>query len=275
RRVIAYPIWMWHWSDPSDPALPWPQFRTLDVDPAVKARAIAAFSSQIDGQDPTLRPEMLEHFLAEREVYIELGPESNDPPELGADYFEELHRRRDDPWRFLTRWYEERKRAIVLSGLLERRYGSALEVGCSIGVLTSGLADRCDELLAVDISAAAVHSAQQRVGARARVEQVDVSEQFPSGPFDLIVLSEVGYYFSAARLDAVLVAARGALNPNGELVACHWRHPVENYPLLGDEVHRRIGMLGLPRLVRHEEDDFLFEVFSNDDRSVGRREGLA
>ncbi len=275
RRTVAYPIWMWHWGDPSDPELPWSQFRVLPSDVELKSRAIREYRSQIEGAEPTLRPEMLEHFLNGRDVYIDLHTDPSPEPRLDAAYFDELHSRREDPWRFLTRWYEERKRAITIAALTRRRYASALEVGCSIGVLTAELAERCDELLAIDISPAAVVRARRRVGTSAQIEQRDVGEGFPRGPFDLIVLSEVGYYFSPDAIDAVLSAARDALTPEGELVACHWRHPVADYPLLGDEVHERLGALGIPRLMRHEEEDFLLEVFSRDSASVARREGLA
>lgn len=275
RRVVAYPIWMWHWSDPSDPRLPWSRFRISPVDVVVKARAIDAYRSQTEGDEPMLRHDMLEHFLLDREVFIELDTEGTLQQSLDSAYFDGLHLRREDPWRFLTRWYEERKRAITVASLTNSRYRSGLEVGCSIGVLTAELARRCDDLLAVDVSAIAVHNARRRLGNQARVEQFDVSDGFPVGPFDLIVLSEVGYYFAADKIESVLTAARNALSPSGEIVACHWRHPVEDYPLLGDEVHQRIRALGMTRLVRHEEEDFLLEVFSCDSRSVARREGLA
>jgi SAM-dependent methyltransferase len=201
------------------------------------------------------------------------------PSHLRSDYFDGMYARSDDPWGFLTRWYEQRKRAVTVAALARPRYATALEVGCSIGVLTEQLAERCDELLAVDLSAAAVTQARGRVGDRlrdrARIEVVDVGESFPPGPFELIVLSEVGYYFSAEKLAAVLASAVAALAPGGELLACHWRHPVADYPLSGDEVHEALAALGLPRLVRHLEEDFVLEVFSSDRRSVARREGLA
>ncbi len=193
---------------------------------------------------------------------------------LDSGYFEAVYARRDDPWRLRDRWYEQRKRDATMAALTRRRYRNALEVGCSIGVLTERLADRSRELLAVDVAASAVAQARERVGDRARVEQLDVVAAFPPGPFDLIVLSEVGYYFGDA-LDDVLAAARDALSDDGELLACHWRHPVADYPLSGDAVHARLPRLGLARLVRHEEEDFLLEVWSRDTTSVAGREGLA
>ena len=271
HTVAGYPIWAWHWGDPAARPLPVDRLRGIRVDASRKRRAIARNVSQIEGPDPMLHARMLEHFDRDREVFVMSEPSREG---LGRDYFERIYERRDDPWGYVDRWYEQRKRDATLAALPSERYDHALEIGCSIGVLTERLAERCGDLLAVDVSARAVERAQDRLGDRARVEQLDATAALPAGPFDLIVLSEVGYYFGDA-LDGVLAAARAALSPTGDLVACHWRHPVDDYPLSGDEVHARIAGLGLTRLVRHEEEDFLLEVWSGDARSVGRREGLA
>ena len=63
----------------------------------------------------------------------------------------------------------------------------------------------------------------------------------PDGSFDLIVASEVGYYWSLADLhratDWMLAAAR----PEATLLLVHWTAPVHDYPLTGDTVHEQIG----------------------------------
>ena len=193
---------------------------------------------------------------------------------LGAEYFDATYERHDDPWGLATRWYELRKRAILLASLPQESFERVLEIGPSIGVTTEALVDRATSLLCVDVSAAAVPRARERVGDRAIIEVRDVTTDFPEGEFDLVVLSEVGYYFGAAGLAAVLASIVAALHEHGTLVACHWRHPVADYPLSGDGVHEAIAGLGLDRLVRHEEEDFVLEVFSRDARSVARRTGL-
>lgn len=276
RTVAEYPIWAWHWGDPAATPLPADRLRGIRVDADRKGRAIARHASQVEGPEPMLHAGMVEHFTRDREVFVVSEPPADGASRrgLGRDYFERIYERREDPWGYLDRWYEQRKRDATLAALPSERYDHALEVGCSIGVLTERLAERCGDLLAVDVSALAVERARARLGDRARIEQLDATSTLPAGPFDLVVLSEVGYYFGDA-LDVVLDAARAALSATGDLVACHWRHPVEDYPLSGDEVHARIAGLGLARLVRHEEEDFLLEVWSADARSVGRREGLA
>jgi hypothetical protein len=52
------------------------------------------------------------------------------------------------------------------------------------------------------------------------------------------------------------------LEPEGTLLAVHWRHPVADYPRSGDDVHQVLAGRSEPaRLVRHDEPDFLAEVY--------------
>ena len=69
---------------------------------------------------------------------------------LPSAYFEAIYQADADPWRFATSDYEREKYAATLAALPLQAYRSGFEVGCSIGVLTSQLARRCDRLLAVD-----------------------------------------------------------------------------------------------------------------------------
>ncbi|WP_411701383.1 bifunctional PIG-L family deacetylase/class I SAM-dependent methyltransferase, partial [Conyzicola sp.] len=165
--LLEYPIWLWHWAAPDDAAVPWNRF--VELSPraealAHKKNAIAAYASQAEplsdqpGDEAMLLEPFLANFRGRHELFVR-----SEPVELGAAYFDDLYGRHDDPWGFTDRWYEERKRAVTLASLPEQHYGSALEVGCSIGVLTSELAGRCSALLAVDVSRAAVEAARARV----------------------------------------------------------------------------------------------------------------
>ncbi len=199
---------------------------------------------------------------------------------LDAAYFDRVYAGSDDPWSFRTRWYERRKYALTAAALPRERYANGFEAGCSIGELTGLLAERCDRLLAVDISPDAVRQAGERTAAHRHVtvEQRTLPDAWPQDSYDLVVVSEVGYYFSAADLDTLLTRAVASLQPAGTLVAVHWRHPVTDYPLSGDEVHAALARTaGLARTIRHEEEDFLLEVFAREPpaaRSVAAAEGL-
>jgi SAM-dependent methyltransferase len=199
---------------------------------------------------------------------------------LPAGYFDAMYANSPDPWSFRERWYEQRKRDVTMAALPARRYQRAFEPGCSIGLLTEALADRCDQLLAADASEAALVAARQRLGARpgVRLERRMLPGGWPEGepPFDLVVLSELGYYFDAGDLDLVLDLAAGSLADGGTLVACHWRHRVDDYPLAGDVVHAAVrARRELSRVVLHEEPDFLLEVFTvGEHPTVAQWEGL-
>jgi LmbE family N-acetylglucosaminyl deacetylase len=268
RRLVEYPVWLWHWGQPAADEMPWDRLASLPIDTEIKARALDEYRSQREGAAPVLRADFLENFARDTELFV-----TSDS--LRAGYFEAIHERKADPWGFESRWYEQRKRDITIASLPDERYATALEIGCSIGVLTDQLAGRVDDLRAVDVSAAAVERARARLGDRARIERADVLVAFPEGSFDLIVLSEVGYYFGRDGLAHVLDSVEAGLAPDGVLLACHWRHPVEDYPLTGDEVHEVLRDRELTLTVEHFERDFVLGVFRRDPRSVAERTGLA
>jgi SAM-dependent methyltransferase len=195
-------------------------------------------------------------------------------------YFEQLYAGDPDPWDFTHRWYDRRKHALTVGSLTRARYRSAFEPGCSTGTLTALLAERCERLLAVDAVPAAVTTAAERVAAfpQVTVRPGRMPDDWPDGHFDLVVLSELGYYFDDADLETLLDRAVAALEPGGDLVAVHWRHPVAEHARPGDEVHALLAARpGLERVAAHQEADFLLEVFTKvppSARSVAQREGL-
>ncbi len=160
---------------------------------------------------------------------------------LDREYFEDLYAQSPDPWSFETSPYERKKYERTLSVLQghQRSYRRALEVGCSIGVFTAMLAPLCEELLAVDVSERAVAAARERLhgSPHIRVERCRLPEETPEGPFDLIVASEVLYYWPEEVMLAALRRFEEALAPGGALLAVHWRQETKTYPLQGDEVH--------------------------------------
>jgi SAM-dependent methyltransferase len=186
------------------------------------------------------------------------------PGTLGAAYFEGMYQASPDPWGFSTRWYEARKYAITVAMLPAARYDRAFEPGCSIGVLTTMLAPRCGTLLSCDVSPAAVRAAAGRTAGlpQVRVERRTLPGDWPDGRFDLIVLSELLYYFGEGDLDTVLGQATGSLRPGGTLLAAHWRRPVADYPRTGDEVHAAIAARPeLTLIADHREPDFIAQAF--------------
>jgi LmbE family N-acetylglucosaminyl deacetylase len=79
--LLFYPVWMWHWSFPGDPAVPWDHAVQVPLAPGIAARkrlAIQCFHSQLslrDGTGPVLSPETIAHFTREAEVFFPVNRE--------------------------------------------------------------------------------------------------------------------------------------------------------------------------------------------------------
>ena len=80
---------------------------------------------------------------------------------LPPAYFEEKYRCDIDPWQFRTSEYEAEKYGATMRSLTEPFYERALEIGCSIGVLSSLLSVRCTSLVAIDASETAIREAKR------------------------------------------------------------------------------------------------------------------
>jgi LmbE family N-acetylglucosaminyl deacetylase len=273
-----YPIWAWHWSRPDDGALPPDQLRGVRLDPAVverKTTALECHSSQhrdlsaADGDEAILGPHMLEHFRRDVEIFVVDAPTEI----VSRAYFEELYQHDDDPWGLHERFYERRKRAALLAALTRPRFRRAFEPGCATGLLTAELASRCDEVVAWDIAGAAVEQTAARLRGRSEVEVAAgaIPDEWPTGRFDLIVLSEVGYY--CTDLPALTARLESSLGDDGVLVACHWRHRAPMHPHSAGAVHGAIGA-GHRLVVSHVEDDFLLHVWTRSGVSVAVAEGI-
>lgn len=155
---------------------------------------------------------------------------------LSPDYFAGLYADDPDPWRFASSGYERDKYAATLARLPRARYASALEIGCSIGVFTRALAERCDALLALDVVPPVLDAARARCADRPNVRFAlgAVPEAWPEGRFDLVVIAEVAYYLDRADLARLVRRVAGAVPPGGDIVLVHWTGQTD-YPLSGDE----------------------------------------
>jgi SAM-dependent methyltransferase len=156
-----------------------------------------------------------------------------------ATAFERQYQASADPWQYESSPYERAKYAATLAALPRPRYRAALEIGCSIGVLTAQLAPHCERLLAIDFAATALARARQRLAATPTVafRRMAFPAEHPTEQFDLIVLSEVGYYWSWDDLRLAKERIIGGLASGGHLLLVHWTPPIGDAPLNGDEVH--------------------------------------
>ncbi len=150
-----------------------------------------------------------------------------------AARFDALYREKPDPWAFETSDYERQKYAATLAALPAGRFRHAIEVGCSIGVFTRALADRCERVTALDVSAVALASAQARcAGLGVDFRQAEVPAQWPDGRFDLVVLSEVLYFLEPAEIEPLAQRIAEAAAPGAAVLLVNYLGPCDR-PLDG------------------------------------------
>lgn len=163
----------------------------------------------------------------------------SDSKSLKADFFEALYQQNPDPWEFATSEYEAQKYATTLDALPHSLYQSGFEIGGSIGVLTEQLAQRCHSLLSIDVSEIPQRQAIERCQHlnNIRFELMSVPDKFPEEYFDLIVLSEVGYYWSLPDLMKAQGLILERMRSQGHLILVHWTVDARVLPITGDAVH--------------------------------------
>lgn len=300
----AYPLWRWHRGRPDD--LPWQRLETVDVDPGAlhrKAGALACHRSQVEPIGPGVADEAVlgPHCVVRFERVVETLVWVVTPEEAGLERVRDAGRGRaatfdgmfgtdgeddtggtsdgtDDPWGFGS-WYERRKRDLTLSTLPRERYERVLDVGCATGELTQRLLERAGSVTGVDVSGRALDVARRRLGDRATLRRGEIPgvlgdpEVRDGGPYDLVVLSEVGYFLTGSELLATVRAVRRLLAADGQVLLVHWRHPTSGIPLDGPTVHRQVASaLGLPVLAEVDDRDVSLRVHGAPERSVARVE---
>jgi SAM-dependent methyltransferase len=171
-----------------------------------------------------------------------------------AAFFETKYRQQVDPWDFASSHYELRRYDTIVAALNTRPYRRVFEPGCSLGVLTEKLAAFCDAVEAIDFSQTAVAQARQRC---AHLPKVEIScgslpARLPVLGFDLLVLSEIGYYFSPEEWTRISSSLVLGMEPGTTLLAAHWLGASPDHRMHGDQVHAILR--ADPRLkLEHEE----------------------
>lgn len=172
-------------------------------------------------------------------------------PAVEAGEFERRYREDPDPWRYGSSPYERAKYDRTLAAIPGGRVGDGLELGCSNGTFSELLAPRCEHLLAIDFSPEAVRLAKRRTSrlADVTVERRDARAGLPPGRFDLIVCSEILYYWDRPDVEAFCASALRALGDRGCLIAVDWRGTDPEAPLDGPIVHGMLADALEPELI--------------------------
>jgi protein-L-isoaspartate O-methyltransferase len=156
--------------------------------------------------------------------------------------FERKYQDKPDPWEFATSAYEQGRYQAMLSALSAAKYDCIYEPGCSVGVLTQRLSKIAARVVATDFAPSAVERAKARCAGLQNVE-IEVGDvrryRAPVMP-NLIIFSEIGYYFPLPELRRVGVFLAEQLAPQGELLAAHWLGESHDHVLHGHEVHEQL-----------------------------------
>lgn len=175
---------------------------------------------------------------------------------VAFDDFDRMYRADADPWGFATSPYEQARYAATLAWLRAPRYHRAFEPACSIGVLTDRLAERCDHVVACDVSPRACELARERLAHRSGVDVVEgaVPDWWPDGTFDLVVLSELAYYWDPDGVDELARRVLSSLAWPSEVVAVHWLGTSPDHCQHGATVHDQLEAVFGPPDARNELD---------------------
>ncbi|MEI4488797.1 SAM-dependent methyltransferase [Frigidibacter sp. MR17.14] len=139
-----------------------------------------------------------------------------------AKWFEALYCDATDPWSYRTSRYEAQKYADTLALLPRARYKRALEIGCSIGEMSKLIAQRSERLLALDFAPSAISDARELKIPNADFIIATVPRDWPRGPWDLIVMSEILYYLDSRCIDELAECIARDLSPDGQCLLVNY-----------------------------------------------------
>lgn len=160
------------------------------------------------------------------------------PPLTQPDLIDHFFDSGGDPFGFDKSPNEQLKfqRTSEVSG--NGNLGRVLEIGCAVGSFTELIAPRATHVVAIDVSEPAIEQATQRLQQYPHVkfETRTLPAEFPDGPFDLVIASDVLYYLPVRDVLVCLRQIEAALDPGGALVAVHYIPRVGTL-LNGNELH--------------------------------------
>lgn len=257
--VFEYPIWFWHWGNPTDPR--WHFWRVLPDPQGLDRNALlACYPSQTKalsdrkGDEAILTAAHLEHFKRGQDTFVindfrannvttaaarRTAVEPTNDASTAAAVFDAVHREKRDPWSVWESDYEIAKRKDLVTHLPSTIYSHILEIGCSVGALTRELAAHSLKVTALDASCEALKTAKRLQGFAAKTAflHASVPYEWPEGRFDCVVLSETGYYLTPSQLERTLELIDASTPTQFVLALCHWKGDIDGWPLTADEVH--------------------------------------
>ncbi len=123
-----------------------------------------------------------------------------DDPMRAQPYFERIYSEKNDPWDYLRTVQQARYQTAIRyidDACQQEKIATALEIGCSEGMFTRLLAERCNKLLALDISIIALERAKAKCEKFTNIDfqEWDLSRDVLTETFDLVTIMDVLEYF--------------------------------------------------------------------------------
>lgn len=173
---------------------------------------------------------------------------------IDEGFFNQLYQKNRDPWDFATSPYELFRYHRICEVIQHKRHDWIFEAGCSIGVLTSKLAHLAKYVEAIDISKIAIAQAQRHCQHLTNVylKSTPLPDYLFNPATDLIVLSEIGYYFTYREWCALLDKIISQMRPNTHILASHWLGESQDHLTSGDEVHNTFALFNELQRVHQE-----------------------
>lgn len=279
---FAYPIWAF--TLPHETTLKSPLEHPVRLEirqvKNQKRRAIECFATQISNlidDDPEgfrLTPEHINLFCSDFEFFIEFAHQQSlktvRVSSVPTEHFEKLYEKSLDPWNYKTNTYEQNRFDVTLKSLPRKEYRNGCEIGCSIGILTKKLAAICTKMTGIDCSAKALEQAKKNVSNidNIQLKLMRVPEELPTETYDLIVLSEVLYFFSDNDLKVISDFVIKKLDYDGTCLLVNFLGDTES-PMSGNEVAIRFSDLtfqDLKILSTKEYEGFRIDVLVKTDK---------
>jgi protein-L-isoaspartate O-methyltransferase len=181
-------------------------------------------------------------------------------------WFEYIYSKRYNPWNNDTDIYHLAQYQCTLNSLPRSHYDNVLEIGCSVGVFTSMIAERANTVHGIDISSQAIERARKRCKHLSHVsfEATDLLKFESHRQYDLICAAEVLYFMAQNRAQIVDVVKQVAssLSYGGQVVTVcgsevnkqnNWE---EHFPRHCDELR-----LVYTKIVRDPRRDYRISLF--------------
>ena len=144
---------------------------------------------------------------------------------VNEEAIDDEFRRQEDPFHYASNGIDRvrfrRQIGMIDSVRMGGCFERALEIGCAEGMFTEMIAERCQYLLAVDISQTALARARQRLnwGPGVFFKQWDLVRDSIPGTFDLIIAAGVLEYQLRLKVFKIIRAKLvAALRPGGHLL---------------------------------------------------------